>query len=89
MMSSFKGKTCRIPPCWVRHCVKTVGSGSMVHGKSSDLEQLNAEETVFLAIMVQLLLSIVLPGCVSQYFRQHDAFEVADDTSQRLAESCL
>ncbi len=27
--------------------MKTVGSGSMVHGKSSDLELLNAEETVF------------------------------------------
>jgi len=31
------------------HCMKIVGSGSMVHGKSSDLELLNVEERVFFA----------------------------------------
>ncbi len=61
--------------------MKTVGSGSMVHGKSSDLELLKAEETVFLATTVPLLLSVVLSSCVSQYIKQYKAFEVADDTS--------
>ena len=60
--------------------MKTVGSGSMVHGKSSGLERLNAEETVFLATTVPLILSFVLPSCISQYFMQYEAFEVADDT---------
>ncbi len=53
---------------------------SIVHGKSSDLELLNAEETVFLATTVPLLLRVVLPSCVSQYLRQWEAFEVADDS---------
>ncbi len=75
----------RMPP-WVRHCMKIVGSGSMVHGKSSELELLNVEETVFFATTVPLP-SGVLPSCVSQYFRQYEAFEVADDTSRLLAES--
>ncbi len=66
--------------------MKIVGSGSMVHGKSSDLELLNVEERVFFATTV-LLPSSVLPSCISQYFRQYEAFEVADDTSRLLAES--
>ncbi len=53
---------------------------SIVHGKSYDLELLNAEETVFLATNVPLLLSVVLPSCVSQYLRQYEAFEVADSS---------
>ena len=61
----------------------------MVHGKSSDPELLNAEETVFLATTVPLLLSVVLPSCVFQYLRQYEAFEVADDASRLLAERCL
>ncbi len=61
----------------------------MAHGKSSDLELLNAEEMVFLTTAVSMLLSVVLPSCVSQYLRQYEAFEVADDTSGLLAESCL
>ncbi len=73
--------------------VGTVGSGSILHGKSFDLELLNAEETVLLAATatVPLLLgpSVVLPSCVSQYLRQYKAFEVLDDTSRLLAESCL
>ncbi len=69
--------------------MKTVGSGSMVHGKSSDLQQLNAEETVFFAIRPAVPLpSSVLKSCVSQYFRQYEALEVADDKSRLLAESC-
>ena len=68
--------------------MKTVGSGSMVHGKSSDLELLNGEETVFLAITVPMLLSVVLPSCVSQNLRKYEACEVAGDTSRLLAESC-
>ena len=72
------------------HCMKTIGSESdVLHGKSSDLGLLNAEEMVFLAIMVQLRLSVVLPSCISQYLRQYEAFEVADDISRLLAESCL
>ncbi len=58
--------------------MKTVGSGSMVHEKSSDLEPLNAEETVFLATTVLLLLGVALPSCVPQHLRQYEAFEVAD-----------
>jgi len=49
--------------------------------KSSNLEQLNAEETVF-SLRDLVAISVVLPSCVSQYFRQHEAFEVADYTSQ-------
>ncbi len=58
--------------------MKTVGSWSIVHGKSSDLELLNAEETAFLATTVPLLLSVGLPSCISQYLRQYEALEVAD-----------
>ena len=58
-----------------------------MHGKSFDLELLNAEETVYLATTVPLLLNVVLPSCVSQYLRQYEAFEVADYTSRLLAES--
>ncbi len=66
--------------------MKIVGSRSMVHGKSSGLELLNMEERVFFATTVPLP-SSVLPSCVSQYFGQYEAFEVADDTSRLLAES--
>ena len=88
MMSSHNGKKAKNTPGQVSHCMKTVGSGSMVHGKSSGLELLNIEERVLFATMVPLP-STVLPSCVSQYFRQYEAFEVADDTSRLLAESCL
>ncbi len=59
--------------------MKTVGSGPMVHEKSSDLELLNAEETVFLATTVLLILSFVLPSRVSQYTRQYETLDVAYD----------
>ena len=90
MISSHNGKKAKNTSGWVRHCMKTVGSGSMVHGiKSSELELLNVEERVFFATTVPLPSSVVLPSCLSNYFRQYEAFEVADDTSQILAESCL
>ncbi len=67
--------------------MKIVGSGSVVHGMSSELELLNVEERVFFATTVPLP-SSGLPSCVFQYFRLYaEAFEVADDTSRRLAES--
>ncbi len=60
---------------------------AILHRKSSDLWLLNAEEKVFLSATVSLLLSVVLPSCVSQYLRQYEVFEVADDTSRLLAET--
>ena len=61
----------------------------MVHGKSSYLELLiNAEETIWFATMAPLS-SSVLPSFVSQHFTQYEAFELADDTSRLVAESCL
>ncbi len=53
----------------------------VLHGKSTDLELLNAEEMVFLETEVPLLLKVVLSSCVSQYLRQYEAFEGAGDTS--------
>ena len=61
----------------------------MVHGKSSDLELLNAEEMVWFATMAPYLSSSVLPSFVSQHFTQYEAFEVADDAGRLVTLSGL
>jgi len=70
------------------HEVHWVWVDGVLHGKSSDLKLSNEEAAVILATMTPLLLSVVLPICVSQYLRQHEAFEDVDDSSRLLAGSC-